>query len=170
MSSAQPHYPRSDLAEIWDMKYRFKRPDGAPVDQTVEDSWRRVAEALAEAEEPSRARVGRATSTSLLEDYSFLPAGRILAGAGTGRNVTLFNCFVMGTHRRSMAGIFEHLKEAALTMQQGGGIGYRFLDPAAQGRAGERRRRGCLRAFELHGCVGLRCAAPSCRRARAAAP
>ena len=56
----------------------------------------------------------------------FLPAGRILAGAGTGRAVTLFNCFVMGTIPDDLAGIFAHLREAALTMQQGGGIGYDF--------------------------------------------
>src|SRR3546814_12801142 len=61
-----------------------------------------------------------------MEGYRFLPAGRILAGAGTGRTVTLFNCFVMGTIPDSMEGIFESLKEAALTMQQGGGIGYDF--------------------------------------------
>ncbi|MEO5614126.1 MAG: adenosylcobalamin-dependent ribonucleoside-diphosphate reductase, partial [Cypionkella sp.] len=56
----------------------------------------------------------------------YLPAGRITAGAGTGRNVTMFNCFVMGTVPDSMGGIFDALKEAALTMQQGGGIGYDF--------------------------------------------
>ncbi len=61
-----------------------------------------------------------------LNEYKFLPAGRILAGAGTGRNVTLFNCFVMGTVPDDMGGIFDHLREAALTMQRGGGIGYDF--------------------------------------------
>ncbi|EKD61204.1 MAG: hypothetical protein ACD_54C00350G0001, partial [uncultured bacterium] len=61
-----------------------------------------------------------------LEGFKYLPAGRIPAGAGTGRNVTLFNCFVMGTVPDSMGGIFDALKEAALTMQQGGGIGYDF--------------------------------------------
>jgi ribonucleoside-diphosphate reductase alpha chain len=61
-----------------------------------------------------------------MEDFRFLPAGRIIAGAGAGRNVTLFNCFVMGTIPDDMSGIFEHLREAALTMQQGGGIGYDF--------------------------------------------
>ncbi|HXQ47401.1 MAG TPA: adenosylcobalamin-dependent ribonucleoside-diphosphate reductase, partial [Caulobacteraceae bacterium] len=48
------------------------------------------------------------------------------AGAGTARNVTLFNCFVMGAIPDDMSGIFTHLREAALTMQQGGGIGYDF--------------------------------------------
>ncbi|MBI3708227.1 MAG: ribonucleoside reductase, partial [Proteobacteria bacterium] len=61
-----------------------------------------------------------------LEDFKFLPAGRIVAGAGTQRHVTLFNCFVMGTIPDDMSGIFSHLREAALTMQQGGGIGYDF--------------------------------------------
>lgn len=110
--------------QIWDMKYRFKRQDGTPVDETVEQSWRRVAKALAEPEQdPARwsKRFYRA-----LEDFHFLPAGRILAGAGTDRRVTLFNCFVMGRIDDSMAGIFEAVKEAALTMQQGGGIGYDF--------------------------------------------
>ena len=61
-----------------------------------------------------------------LAGHKFLPAGRILAGAGTGRSVTLFNCFVMGTIADSMDGIFSALREAALTLQQGGGIGYDF--------------------------------------------
>ena len=61
-----------------------------------------------------------------MEDFKFLPAGRIAAGAGTQRKVTLFNCFVMGTVPDDMGGIFDMLKEAALTMQQGGGIGYDF--------------------------------------------
>jgi ribonucleoside-diphosphate reductase alpha chain len=61
-----------------------------------------------------------------LDDFRFLPAGRILAGTGTGRRVTLFNCFVMGNIEDDLGGIFSHLREAALTMQQGGGIGYDF--------------------------------------------
>ncbi len=77
---------------IWDMKYRFKQADGDPIDLTVEDSWRRIARSLSEAE-PEREQEFFAA----LEDFKFLPAGRITAGAGTGRAVTLFNCFVMGT-------------------------------------------------------------------------
>jgi ribonucleoside-diphosphate reductase alpha chain len=109
---------------IWDMKYRFKEADGTPIDRTVEDSWRRIARALAEVEkEPA---VWEERFYGALSGFKFLPAGRITAGAGTGRNVTLFNCFVMGTVPDSMGGIFDGLKEAALTMQQGGGIGYDF--------------------------------------------
>ena len=112
--------------EIWDMKYRLKQPDGEPVDQTIEDTWRRVATAVAEAEAPEARADWAKDFYDLLAGYRFLPAGRILSGAGSGRSVTLFNCFVMGTLDDSMAGIFEGLKEAALTMQQGGGIGHDF--------------------------------------------
>jgi len=117
--------PPSDLAtRIWDMKYRLKAQDGTPTDVAIEDTWRRVATALA-ANERDPARWAE-RFYGALADFRFLPAGRILAGSGTNRDVTLFNCFVMGAIPDSMAGIFEHLREAALTMQQGGGIGYDF--------------------------------------------
>jgi ribonucleoside-diphosphate reductase alpha chain len=110
--------------QIWDMKYRLKGPDGAAVDKTIEDTWSRIATALAATERDPAAWAPRFAEA--LGDFKFLPAGRIVAGAGTGRNVTLFNCFVMGTIPDDMSGIFSHLREAALTMQQGGGIGYDF--------------------------------------------
>ncbi len=110
--------------QIWDMKYRMKQADGTPIDGSVEDTWRRIARALAAVEKQPEAWEGKFYEA--LEDFKFLPAGRITAGAGTDRSVTLFNCFVMGTIPDSMGGIFEMLKEAALTMQQGGGIGYDF--------------------------------------------
>ena len=110
--------------QIWDMKYRLKDAAGRPLDATLEDSWRRIARALAAVENDPSA--WEDPFYAALEDFKFLPAGRITAGAGTGRSVTLFNCFVMGTIPDSMAGIFDMLKEAALTMQQGGGIGYDF--------------------------------------------
>ncbi len=110
--------------QIWDMKYRLKHADGTPIDETVEDSWRRIAGALAEVEQDPD--VWEPKFYAALEDFKYLPAGRITAGAGSGRSVTLFNCFVMGTIPDNMGGIFEMLKEAALTMQQGGGIGYDF--------------------------------------------
>ena len=110
--------------QIWNMKYRFSPAEGDNGDATVEDSWRRVARALARTEaEPD---LWEKRFYTALEDFKFLPAGRIAAGAGTGRKVTLFNCFVMGTVPDDMGGIFDALREAALTMQQGGGIGYDF--------------------------------------------
>ena len=110
--------------QIWDMKYRFKEADGTPIDTSVEDTWRRIARSLSSVEsDPAK---WEDKFFAALEDFKYLPAGRIIAGAGTERSVTLFNCFVMGTIPDSMGGIFEMLKEAALTMQQGGGIGYDF--------------------------------------------
>lgn len=112
-------------SEIWSAKYRFAPPQGAP-EPDIAATWERVAQALAEAERPiDRPRI-RTLFEEALNDFRFLPAGRILAGAGTGRHVTLFNCFVMGTIPDTLEGIFSHLREAAVTMQQGGGVGMDF--------------------------------------------
>ncbi len=110
--------------DIWDLKYRFKPHDERTPDLTLADTFRRVAQAVAEAEHDT-AHWGD-QFFDLLSDMRFIPAGRILAGAGTGRGVTLFNCFVMGKIEDSIAGIFDNLKEAAQTLQQGGGIGHDF--------------------------------------------
>ncbi len=110
--------------QIWDMKYRLKAADGTPVDGDLEATWRRVARALAAPEKDSASH--EEAFMEALSDHRFLPAGRIFAGAGAPRNVTLFNCFVMGGVPDDMGGIFDHLREAALTMQAGGGIGYDF--------------------------------------------
>ncbi|MFD1340955.1 adenosylcobalamin-dependent ribonucleoside-diphosphate reductase [Litorisediminicola beolgyonensis] len=119
--------------QIWDMKYRLKEADGTPIDGSVEDSWRRIARSLAEVEDDTALWEDRFYAA--LEDFKYLPAGRITAGAGTARSVTLFNCFVMGTIPDTMGGIFDMLKEAALTMQQGGGIGYDFSTIRPKGAA-----------------------------------
>src|SRR5690242_9237236 len=117
----------SDISrQIWDMKYRLKKADGTPVDGDVAETWARVALAAAAAETPEKRGEHAVAFARALTNFRFLPAGRILAGAGTDRSVTLFNCFVMGAIEDSMAGIFSHLREAALTLQQGGGIGYDF--------------------------------------------
>lgn len=118
------HFTTPISSQIWDLKYRLKNHDGTILDDTVEDSWRRISKALATVEKDPEH--WEKEFYSALEDFKFLPAGRIAAGAGTGRDVTLFNCFVMGTVPDSMDGIMDGLKEAALTMQQGGGIGYDF--------------------------------------------
>ncbi len=115
--------------QIWDMKYRLKGPAngaiaGEPIDKTIEDTWRRVARAVAVPERDPERWAERFYEA--MSDFRFLPAGRVVAGAGAGRQVTLFNCFVMGAIPDDMGGIFAHLREAALTMQQGGGIGYDF--------------------------------------------
>ena len=111
--------------EIWTAKYRFVAPDGEG-DSGIDATIARVARAIALAEAPKLRGTWQDRFTTALSDFKFIPAGRILAGAGTDRSVTLFNCFVMGTIPDSLAGIFAHLREAAVTMQQGGGVGMDF--------------------------------------------
>ena len=109
---------------VWNSKYRFFGADGNAIDPSIEGTWRRIAETVASVEnEPEK---WKQKFYEALKEFKFLPAGRIIAGAGTGRAVTLFNCFVMGDIPDDMAGIFTAVKEAALTLQQGGGIGYNF--------------------------------------------
>lgn len=110
--------------EIWEKKYRFRSNSGEDIDLAA--TFERVADAVAKAEKPLNRKVWRARFREALSGFRFLPAGRILAGAGTARNVTLFNCFVMGVLPDSLTGIFEHLREAAITLQQGGGVGMDF--------------------------------------------
>lgn len=115
----------NDISQyIWETKYRYLR-DGKPIDRDLNDSWCRIAAALAKAETGDQT-VWAEMFFNALEDFRFLPGGRIQAGAGTEQQVTLYNCFVMGRIDDSMDGIFNALKEGALTMQQGGGVGYDF--------------------------------------------
>ena len=76
--------------QIWDQKYRLKHFDGTPIDVTVQETWSRIASALAQAEDDPA--IWEPRFYSALEDFKFLPAGRIIAGAGADRSVTLFNC------------------------------------------------------------------------------
>lgn len=127
------HFTGEAAREVWRSKYRL-HDDGAGQETSIEQTWRRIARALASVEprEPSHWE-GRFFDA--LSDFRFLPGGRVQAGAGTGRRVTLFNCFVMGTIGDSMNGIFDALKEGALTMQQGGGVGYDFSTLRPKGMA-----------------------------------
>jgi ribonucleoside-diphosphate reductase alpha chain len=121
---------------IWSEKYRLRHGDGS-AEVSIQDSWRRVAHALASVEQNDRRRWERRFFQAL-DDLKVLPGGRILAGAGSGREVTLFNCFVMGMIEDSLDGIFEALKESAVTMQQGGGIGLDFSTLRPEGTLARR--------------------------------
>ena len=109
---------------IWLSKYR------ATSDRDIDATWLRIANAIAAIEDDAPGRA--AEFAGELRAWRLLPGGRIIAGAGTGRQVTLFNCFAAGLIDDSLVGILDALREAALTMQQGGGIGCDFstLRPA----------------------------------------
>lgn len=110
---------------IWRSRYR------ADAEASIDASWGRIARVLA-AVEPTGKAEWEARFLDILRGFQFLPGGRIQAGAGNGRDVTLFNCFVMGTIEDSIPGICRALEEGAVTMQRGGGVGYDFstLRPA----------------------------------------
>ncbi|HKZ74880.1 MAG TPA: adenosylcobalamin-dependent ribonucleoside-diphosphate reductase, partial [Steroidobacteraceae bacterium] len=115
--------PEAKLSRfVWETRYRDSEAE--PAERDVEDTWKRVAAAVAAIERDPSLWCGR--FLGILHGFRFLPAGRILAGAGIPRRVTLANCFVMGRIDDSIEGIFEALKEGALTLQQGGGVGYDF--------------------------------------------
>lgn len=125
------HFIQPISKTIWEMKYRYMEGE-VPKELSIAETWRRVAHAMASAEKADERIHWESEFLALLEDFRFLPGGRILAGAGTQHAVTLFNCFVMNIAEDSMTGIFDALREGALTLQQGGGIGYDFsvLRPA----------------------------------------
>ncbi len=121
---AEGYFDSEVSSRIWDIRYRYRQA-GEIVDRSVADTWRRVARTLAGVETHDR-EVWERRFYDILAGFRFLPGGRILAGTGTSHKVTLFNCFVMGAVEDSLDGIFEALKEGALTMQHGGGVGYDF--------------------------------------------
>ena len=99
---------------IWEYKYK------APEDKTVQDTFSRVAGAIADTAEEF-AEFYEAMST-----YKFIPGGRILANAGRNTNSTMANCFVMPRIEDSIDGIFDSVWKSAKTLQAGGGIGLDF--------------------------------------------
>jgi len=109
---------------VWEQRYQWRGP-GVAGDADLAGTRARVASAVAAAESSGRAEWATRFRL-LLDDWRFLPGGRILAGAGTGRTVTLLNCFVMGVIEDSLHGIFRALEESAVTLQHGGGIGCDF--------------------------------------------
>ncbi len=111
--------------QIWDTKYRFT-PPGGRAEESIEETWARVARAAASIEPERSRKAWEQRFSGALTNFAFIPAGRILSGAGAGRAVTLFNCFVMGEIGDDMGSIFTGVREAALTLQQGGGIGHDF--------------------------------------------
>ena len=111
--------------QIWQSKYRYKSK-GRKIDRVISDTWLRVASALAKSEAPSKREMVTNTFFDAMRSYKLLPGGRILAGAGTKRSITLCNTFVMREIPDSVEGIMDVAKQAALTMKMGGGIGFDF--------------------------------------------
>ena len=115
--------------DIWDKKYRLKRKDGSAVDSTVDDTYRRVAQALANVErEPALREMWFERFLHALR-HGAIPAGRIVSNAGAQSHkpaTSTINCTVSDTIHDSMDDILEKVHEAGLTLKAGCGIGYEF--------------------------------------------
>src|SRR5260370_36566649 len=105
--------------------------EGKTIDKNNEDRWERIGSSLASREKDRKYWQG--TFYDALTDFQLIPAGRISKGAGTNRNVTLINTFVMGVVPDNLQGILECFSESALTLSQGGGIGVNFSEVRPKG-------------------------------------
>ncbi|MEE4246218.1 MAG: ribonucleotide reductase N-terminal alpha domain-containing protein, partial [Kangiellaceae bacterium] len=114
--------------DIWDTKYRLKTKESTPVDQTIDDTYQRVAEALASVEEKDKQKDCVEQFVWALRN-GVIPAGRIMSNAGAQAHkpaTSTINCTVSGTITDSMDGILEKVHEAGLTLKAGCGIGYEY--------------------------------------------
>ncbi len=115
--------------DIWDTKYRLKTKDGKPLDEDIEDTYRRVAKALAAVESTESDRELWFEKFFRARKGGAIPAGRIVSNAGAQKHkpaTSTINCTVSGTVGDSMADILEKVNEAGLTLKAGCGIGYEF--------------------------------------------
>jgi ribonucleoside-diphosphate reductase alpha chain len=111
-------------ARVFYEKYALRDSTGRQVERTPEEMWRRVASELASAEKVDEKRKEWTTKFHwLLQDWRFVPGGRILFGAGQPRKSTLLNCYFFGIKEDSIEAIFDWCKEAARTYSFGGGVG-----------------------------------------------
>jgi len=104
-------------------RYALKNAEGHPIEENPPEMWRRVAKGIAGVEKKADRKEWEEKFYNVMEDFKFLPGGRILAGAGTGFDVTYFNCFVIPNPPDSRGGIMENLTQMIEIMAHGGGVG-----------------------------------------------
>ncbi|PIR79793.1 MAG: ribonucleoside-diphosphate reductase, adenosylcobalamin-dependent [Candidatus Levybacteria bacterium CG10_big_fil_rev_8_21_14_0_10_35_13] len=104
-------------------RYSLKDKKGKPLEKAPEEMWKRVAKAIAKAEKPSLRKTWEKNFYQAMQDFKFVPGGRVLAGAGTGYAVTYYNCFVIPSPPDSRDGILDNLKQMVEIMARGGGVG-----------------------------------------------
>ena len=120
---------QSASLDIWDKKYSLKRKDGTPIDTCIDDTFKRVARAIADVETTAEAREHWYERFVRALRHGAIPAGRIVSNAGAREHkpaTSTINCTVSGTIRDSMNDILEKVHEAGLTLKAGCGIGYEF--------------------------------------------
>lgn len=118
-------YQLQGLAKtVFDDRYALKNAQGEAIEHTPEEMWRRVAKAISLAEPTEALRQEwEGKFYSILENFSFVPGGRILAGAGSGVPLTFYNCFVIPSPEDTRGGIVDSIKLMMEIMSRGGGVG-----------------------------------------------
>ncbi|MDG7005948.1 MAG: hypothetical protein JRM86_03330, partial [Nitrososphaerota archaeon] len=111
-------------ARVFYEKYALRDESGKQVETVPKQLWRRVASELASVE-VNESKKGEWTDKFywLLDDFKFVPGGRIMFGAGQSRRSTLLNCYFFKIREDSIEAIFDWCKEAARTYSFGGGVG-----------------------------------------------
>lgn len=104
-------------------RYALKNESGAAIEKTPEEMWRRIARAIAAVEPKAKRGYWEDKFYGAMEDFVFVPGGRILSGAGTGYKVTFYNCFVIPSPHDSRQGILKTLTQMIEIMSRGGGVG-----------------------------------------------
>ena len=107
-------------------RYSVKDKKGNPTEKTSETMWKRVTQAVSSVEKKEERKKWEKEFYQAMEDFKYVPGGRILAGAGTGYRVTFYNCFVIPSPKDSRDGILETLKQMVEIMAHGGGVGINF--------------------------------------------
>lgn len=109
--------------QVFSDRYALKDEAGMPIEKTPEEMWRRVAHAIAKVEPPKIRKEWEDRFYNSMENFVFVPGGRILSGAGTGYKVTFYNCFVIPSPHDSRGGILKTLTQMIEIMSRGGGVG-----------------------------------------------
>ncbi len=95
-----------------------------PLELVPEQMFDRIAKHIASVEKtPEKQVEWQSKFRDLMDDWKYVPAGRIYTGAGTGQNLTFYNCYVIPAPKDSRGGIFETLGQMAEIMSRGGGVG-----------------------------------------------
>ena len=105
-------------------RYSLKDENGDPLEQYPEQMWSRVAKGIAQFEKnKTLQKKWEKKFYKTMEDFKFVPAGRILSGAGTGYEVTFFNCYVIPSPSDSRGGIMENITQTVEIQSRAGGVG-----------------------------------------------
>ena len=104
-------------------RYSLKDEDGNPLESYPEQMWKRVAWGISQQEKPSVRKYWEKKFYDAMLGFKFVPAGRILSGAGTPYEVTYYNCYVIPSPKDSRGGIMENVTMTVEIQARGGGVG-----------------------------------------------